>query len=292
MQDLTNILLSEVKPYDAQVLPIGERPDPRFGRFLPNGTPRLSPSQVNQIHTCPGQWRKVYLEGEATKPSWQADLGSLGHGAIELYLKGENHTNILTSLHEATTTHLANHNNAYWQNPPGNPKNHAANIVDAVQRLMIWIETEELKILSTEQEIFLKYHVQDTDVALMGRYDALFETPTGRQVVADWKFPGRTWPGPSREGYQYATATYLHAIQQGGGSADAYAIIHAGQDGKPIHPDINKNPEKTIKWAQERTRQAIHKVLNQDLPFDTETPGALCSAKWCTFYGNGCPATS
>jgi hypothetical protein len=72
---------------------------------------------------------------------------------------------------------------------------------------------------------------------------------------------------------------------------DAFAIIHAGQDGGDINVVQYNHPDEKIRWARQRTEHAMRMVLDEELPFDAQTPGPLCSLKWCSYYAN-CPATA
>lgn len=264
-------------------------PDPRFGRFSKDGTPRLSPSSINLVLKCPGKWKRVYLDNVPEPPGWQADLGSLGHEGIERILRGEDVPVVLDAVRDAALIHISTQADTF-QNPPGDAVDHAHALRSALSKLVSWVESESFEIKGLEEEVWRRYEWPDITFDVLMRYDALVENLAGEQYALDWKFPQRQ-PWNLRSDYIYATGMYVDALQDQGRNVHGFGVIHAPQDGNDVMP-IFKSMDKDLKrWIDDRTRQALDVILAGEFPYDPVTPGPLCSLKWCSQYPT-CPAVN
>lgn len=299
-QDLCQHILQTVqRPRADAFVPADARPDPRFGRFMPDGTPRISPSQVNTLRMCPARWKHQYLDGMPDPGSYQAVVGSIGHAAMEAALETTadpvgpralaEATRVAAQVHLSTPATLAGTMNGHQADAFAL----ADRVADAVKGAWEWLLHHDVEVLGVEEKVVGQYH-NDIDVASLSFVDARLRID-GRERVIDWKFPGRApWTVngqvAARDSYQLAMQMYGDAYQQAGVAVDEAWIVHAPLDGNPVavaKQDVSMN---SIAASRVQVHDAIGQILRGDLQPDPVTPGPLCSTTWCPFFAQ-CPAT-
>jgi hypothetical protein len=281
-------------------VPEQQRPDVRFGRFSANGTPRISPSQVNTLRMCPARWRHQYLEGQASPGSYQSVVGTIGHAAMEAALTTCDDPIGPQALRDATETaarvHLSQPSTlAAMSNGAGADINRlSSSIGDAVQATWNWLLHHDVEVLAIEEKLVGKYY-REIDVDSLSFVDARLRID-GRERVVDWKFPGRApWRTggevEARESYQLAMQMYADAYRGVGIEVTDAWIVHAPLDGSDVA--VAKQPISAGSMLASRgtVHDAIEVILAGELKPDPVTPGALCSSTWCPFYA-ACPATA
>ncbi len=298
-EDICQQILVTVRQSRADgFVPEEQRPDPRFGRFLADGTPRISPSQVNTLRMCPARWKHQYLDGLPDPGSYQAVVGSIGHAAMESALAtiddpigpralGEA-TKVAAEVHLSEPSTLAGTMNGHQ----ADAFTLAHRIGAAVQRTWEWLLHHDVEVLGVEEKVIGHYH-NEVDVASLSFVDARLRID-GQQRIIDWKFPGRApWQVngqvEARDSYRLAMQMYGDAYQQAGVDAAEAWIVHA-----PLIGDVAVAKESisqdSIAASRSQVHDAIGKILRGDLKPDPVTPGPLCSTTWCPFYAQ-CPAT-
>ncbi len=298
-QDVCRRILATVqRPRADSFVPEADRPDPRFGRFMADGTPRISPSQVNTIRMCPARWKHQYLDGMVDAGSYQAVVGNIGHAAMEAALETARDPIGPRALAEATRIAAQ----AHMSDPAtlaGTSNGHQADVfaladrvADAVKGTWEWLLHHDWEVLGIEERVVGHYH-QDIDVQSLSFVDARLLID-GRERIIDWKFPGRApWTTngvvEARDSYQLAMQMYGDAYQHAGVDVDTAWIVHAPLDGNPVAVAKQDITPDSIAGSRMQVHEAIGKVLRGELAPDPVTPGALCSATWCSFYDQ-CPA--
>lgn len=280
-------------------LPPAKRPDVRFGRFFSDGTPRLSPSQVNTLLMCPARWRHAYLEGKPDPSGYQAIIGSIGHAAMEAAIATINDPAGPRELEEATRhaamRHLANP--ATLAGTSNGAQADVPRLAEAIacsaRRAWDWLLFHDVHVAGVEERVVGMYDHR-TPVGSLGFVD-LRANIDGAHVVIDWKFPGRSpWQSngraEARPAYAQAMQMYADAYQQAGVVADETWVVHAGLDGGGIAVARQQVTQQSIEASRVQVHRAIDRVLDGQLGPDPVTPGPLCSRTWCPFWA-ACPAT-
>ncbi len=295
----TQILDAMARPRADSFVPDADRPDPRFGRFLADGTPRISPSQVNTLRMCPARWKHQYLDGLESPGSYQAVVGSIGHAAMEAALATIDDPIGPRALADATRTAAEVH----LSNPAtlaGTMNGHQADafalatrVADAVKGTWEWLLHQDVEVLGVEEKVIGQYH-NEIDVASLSFVDARIRID-GRDRIIDWKFPGRApWQThgvvEARDSYQLAMQMYGDAYQQAGIDVEEAWIVHAPLDGNPVAVAKQEITTASVAASRDVVHDAIGKILSGDLGPDPVTPGPLCSTTWCPYYA-ACPAT-
>lgn len=279
--------------------------DPRFGRFMEDGTPRLSPSQINLLLTCPGRWKRHYLDGLPDPPGVDAIVGTVLHAAMEVALGRLKDSDLvgMQEIQTATTDALAMHLrdpmvSATLRDAPRDIDGLCDGARYAIRTAWDWVSTTQFQPDGIEQAIDTRLDVDGTAVGIAMVTDAT-GTIDGRRVVVDWKFPRRNptnYGGTiyARPGYVLATTYYDIALREQGFQADDLLIAHFGRG--EIRPAI-----ASYDASEARRQQAIHVakgavrlVLAGELPDNPVAAGALCSHKFCGYWticpGGGGPA--
>ncbi len=280
-------------------VPPHERPDVRFGRFSPDGTPRISPSQVNTLLMCPARWRHAYLEGLPDPSGYQAIVGSIGHAAMEAALATIEDAVGPRAL-EAATMHAAMRHlgdpatlAATSNGASANVHQLATSIARSVRQTWDWLLFHDVSIEGVEETIVGRYDHR-TAVDSLGVVDLRADID-GRSVVVDWKFPGRSpWQTAgsveARPAYTQAMHMYADAYAQHDVAVDDVWVVHAGLDGQGVAVAKQAVTEQGLAASRRNVHTAVDRILDQALEPDPVTPGALCSQTWCPFYA-ACPAT-
>lgn len=295
-----HILATVRTPRSDGFVPPEQRPDVRFGRFLADGTPRISPSQVNTLRMCPARWKHQYLDGMPDQSSFQAVAGSIAHAAMEAALETiddpvgpralEASTRFAAEVHLSDPATLAATSNGAGIDTIAL----AGRIGAAVRGMWDWLLFHDVEVLGVEERTIGRYQA-DIPVASLSYVDARLRIDGVARVI-DWKFPGRApWQTggvvEARDAYRLAMQMYGDAYHQAGTRVDEAWIVHAPLDGSDVAVAKETLTPQARADSREKVHAAIACILQGDLEADPVTPGPLCSRTWCAFYAQ-CPAVA
>jgi hypothetical protein len=256
-----------------------------FGRFLEDGTPYVSPSQVNLVRKCPYKWHARYIRGLPDPSGFEAVRGTLGHlyvehlhSSAELPARGQ-----LVREMERDLSLLADVNGRVEDAVP---------LADATLNGLYYLRERKWEIHALEMEVIRRTESHGVRHAVKMRIDAL-ATISGLPNIADWKFPGRT-PDPAwgpREDYVNATHMYRWGTEglANNTGAETGRIVNFPLDGGPV-TEFKVDLQASIRRGKELIDEGVAIILGGKFPALPENT-YKCDARWCSLRKT-CPGWS
>lgn len=298
--------------------PLGKPRDPtlatKFGRFLMDGTPYLSPSQVARVLTCPARYDYKYLQGRDEPESVNLILGQCIHQTLEDALKN------LRVGQTWAVEHVADQagrlafavftDTSITQRVRDEPVDPVALAFQAKQLALLawkWILDEKLAPLLMEEAVVNRVSVDGVDIATLGYPDLVARTPTGRVAVIDFKTAAKSPSKDANEQYvmtrehAFASLTYAHGLGKTPGHKNPDTARAIPDEIWTVYLVKNKEPvlrvaklpvqEHMLTWAMGVTQTAARTLLSGNLMPNPFGAGFFCSQKYCAFY-NICPGSA
>jgi hypothetical protein len=253
----------------------------------------IRPSSVDNFYQCAYQWGKVFLEGVTTIPGARAAIGTAIHRSAEVYWNEAIETGTvddnLSKLTDAAMESWKEEAKKGIRFDDGENENTAASeIIKGTQTFVDDIAPYAQIPDAVEQRFSVDIH-HPLVKRVSGTVDYI-----SKHTIADLKTSKRK-PSPPNYTTQQSIYKYLAV-------ANGHDIRH-----NLIHGVVLKaKPEGMILPMEPKVEQAkalvnglldTLDVIHQDIvPIETilrpNPKYYLCSPKYCSLYGNGCPATS
>lgn len=285
--------------------------DPRFwgvfGRFLEDGTPKISSSQVNKILTCPEDWDRRYLRCLPEMTSIAMAFGTMMHSHMETVMRswklGQRPSmNGLAKSLQATTIQTFTDPlliNNLSDRDELDPDLLAYQAEAAFVPLHQWLVEHDVKPLRIEEELYRYITVEGVRVAVHCIPD-LVATVDDVAAVLDYKFPNGKSPTQADDGFFLPTSSHSHAIL----NYVKALIDHDTDIQKAIvlctpRPKTRKSSVRVCEtpvtvspqgfaWADLLNEIAVRKILHRDLGPNPLASNWKCKPKYCSHFHN-CP---
>lgn len=254
---------------------------------------RIRPSSVDNFFQCGFQWGKVFLEGVTTIPNARAAIGTSVHKAVETMWqesmqKGDLSINLSTMTDAAMDAWKEEKQKGMVYDTGENENTAFAEIIKGSEAYAEDIAPYAEIPYAVEE--FFKVDLQHAFVKEIGgtvdyRHDLIADTKTSKRK-----------PTPAN----YTTQQSLYRfLAEANGKKVKGNLIHGvvfnrhGAEGT-ILPLISNVPQ--AKSLVNMMLDKLDVVAKDIVPIETIlTPNPkyyLCSPKYCSLYGNGCPATA
>ncbi len=269
----------------------------RFSRFLPDGTPRISPSQVNLMLDCGEKYRRRYLMGEDEPGSAAAFYGTVFHACMEDLL--------LARMRDGDYVHAqvaADHARVVGANvftdheilgrlrdPEELHGLESADELAAHVRLAAnWLMDKKVVPIGSEQTLIQHLEVDGQHVAVLGRYDGRVIVG-GVQVMLDWKTSAKSpslnpdGSGQVKRSHAHAGLTYADAAHAMGQQVDEVWVVYLVRTKTPklVVGRVAASPN-LIQWARTVSSGVIR--LIQHGIYVANPNNNFCKPKGCSFW--------
>lgn len=268
-----------------------------------DGTPRVSPSQIMTLLTCPAKWHYEKVLGLPRTDNENFIIGDTTHGVIEDWCNAEVPHALIDGL-----AGRADQNAERYASVTGQSREEAfTSLVQAVAPLLeafeAWLKETGKQIVGCEESIEVMYHVDGHEVGLLGYYDLLLadpKAPIGEYEVLDLKTASRAPnkrtespdDGVERSEYEMDRKYAYQVLTYAGGLLDKGFRVTRASTLTLTKTKVAKAcyawepvTQEALEYADRITRQGIRVVLNDLFTPNPFGAGFLCSAKMCDYWG-------
>lgn len=254
---------------------------------------RIRPSSIDNFFQCSYQWGKVFLEGVTTIPSARAAIGTSIHKGAEVMWQDA----IKSGKKDPNLSMMTDAAIGAWKEEVKNGVHYDDGESDrtAVSEIVMGTRTfaEDIVPFSSipvAVEQFFKVDIAHPLVKEVGgTVDYITKT-----TIADLKTSKRK-PSPANYSTQQSIYRYLANANGLGVSTNLIQgiVLKAKPEGTILPMEVNVDQAKQLVNTMLDTLDVVHKdIVPIEAILRPNPKYYLCSPKYCSLYGKGCPATS